>query len=124
MNIKTWAERAESLSDDTVVTSLHLAQFKQSEIDELRQENARLKSALLTNDTTIESANNAAGMLEAENARLRDALLKLYAAAPTTLDCRSFHHSKKEEHSAFSECKPARDYLKSLEAARAALGES
>ncbi len=74
MNIKTWAERAESLSDDTVVTSLHLAQFKQAEIDELRAENARLKSALLTNDITIESANNAAGMLEAENARLRDAL--------------------------------------------------
>lgn len=72
--IKTWAERAESLSDDTVVTSLHLAQFKQDEIDELRSENARLKSALLTNDTTIESANNAAGMLEAENARLRVAL--------------------------------------------------
>lgn len=75
--IKTWAERAESLSDDTVVTSLHLAQFKQDEIDELRSENARLKSALLTNDTTIESANNAAGMLEAENARLRDALRHL-----------------------------------------------
>ena len=72
--IKTWAERAESLSDDTVVTSLHLAQFKQAEIDELRAENERLKSALLTNDTTIESANNAAGMLEAENARLRCAL--------------------------------------------------
>ena len=71
--IKTWAERAESLSDDTVVTSLHLAQFKQAEIDELRAENERLKSALLTNDTTIESANNAAGMLEAENARLQGA---------------------------------------------------
>lgn len=63
--IKTWAERAESLSDDTVVTSLHLAQFRQAEIDELRSENARLQDALLTNDTTIESANNAAGMLEA-----------------------------------------------------------
>ena len=46
MNIKTWAERAESLSDDTVVTSLHLAQFKQAEIDELRAENARLRDAL------------------------------------------------------------------------------
>lgn len=46
MNIKTWAERAESLSDDTVVTSLHLAQFKQDEIDELRAENARLRDAL------------------------------------------------------------------------------
>ena len=45
--IKTWAERAESLSDDTVVTSLHLAQFKQAEIDELRNENARLRSALV-----------------------------------------------------------------------------
>ena len=46
MNIKTWAERAESLSDDTVVTSLHLAQFKQDEIDELRAENARMRDAL------------------------------------------------------------------------------
>mgnify|MGYP001004839138 CR=1 FL=1 len=46
MNIKTWAERAESLSDDTVVTSLHLAQFRQAEIDELRSENARLRAAL------------------------------------------------------------------------------
>ena len=45
--IKTWAERAESLSDDTVVTSLHLAQFKQDEIDGLRSENARLRSALM-----------------------------------------------------------------------------
>ena len=44
--IKTWAERAESLSDNTVVTSLHLAQFKQAEIDELRAENERLRAAL------------------------------------------------------------------------------
>ena len=44
--IKTWAERAESLSDDTVVTSLHLAQFRQAEIGELRAENARLRDAL------------------------------------------------------------------------------
>jgi hypothetical protein len=96
MNIKTWVERAESLSDDTVVTSLHLAQFKQDEIDELRK----------------------------ENARLRDALLKLYVAAPTTLECHHFHHSKSEQRHPLGECGPARDYLKSLNAARAALGES
>ena len=99
MNIKTWAERAESLSDDTVVTSLHLAQFKQAEIDELRAENARLKSALLTNDTTIESANNAAGMLEAENARLRGALADMVDAVTGV------------------------DQISAVNAARAALGE-
>lgn len=99
MNIKTWAERAESLSDDTVVTSLHLARFKQAEIDELRAENARLKSALLTNDTTIESANNAAGMLEAENARLRDALADMVDAVTGV------------------------DQISAVNAARAALGE-
>ena len=97
--IKTWAERAESLSDDTVVTSLHLAQFKQDEIDELRSENARLKSALLTNDTTIESANNAAGMLEAENARLRGALADMVDAVTGV------------------------DQISAVNAARAALGE-
>lgn len=108
MNIKTWAERAELLSDDTVVTSLHLAQFKQAEIDELRAENTRLKSALLTNDITIESANNAAGMLEAENARLRDAL--------TTARTALIEHGSAYLHHELR-------YQEALDAARAALGE-
>lgn len=70
MNIKTWAERAESLSDDTVVTSLHLAQFKQSEIDELRAEN----------ELQLDSLKVAA----AENARLRSALADIAYGQPHT----------------------------------------
>jgi len=112
MNIKTWAERAESLSDDTVVTSLHLAQFKQAEIDELRRENARLKSALLTNDTTIESANNAAGMLEAENARLRAALALCLSSLQYAWGC--IENSTEQEDAKIEI---------GLDAARAALGE-
>ena len=77
--IKTWQERLGQYSLRTrPVSEVECAM--QAEIAELRSENARLKSALLTNDTTIESANNAAGMLEAENARLRSALVGLIGA--------------------------------------------
>ena len=69
--VKTWQER--SGHEMLPVTMRKVHELMQAEIDELRSENARLKSALLTNDTTIESANNAAGMLEAENARLQGA---------------------------------------------------
>ena len=71
--IKPWQEAIEEISDDAIVNSWDIRNYMQAEIDELRAENERLKSALLTNDTTIESANNAAGMLEAENARLQGA---------------------------------------------------
>ena len=70
MNIKTWAERAESLSDDTVVTSLHLAQFKQSEIDELSAE-----LSLVNVDLEITKLGAAKTMQEfmRENRKLREA---------------------------------------------------
>ena len=87
MNIKTWVERAESLSDGTVVMSLHLAQFKQAEINELRTENAQLKTDLETrksnynrlkamvDDRSISGRTfSLCEELEKENARLRVAL--------------------------------------------------
>ena len=79
--IKPWKDRVEEAAHFREEDYINDVQyFMQAEIDELRTENARLKAALLTNDTTIESANNAAGMLEAENARLRSALVGLIGA--------------------------------------------
>ena len=75
--IKKWLERLPSrLPLTQLACTLVQTSCMQAEIDELRAENERLKSALLTNDTTIESANNAAGMLEAENARLKAVPMK------------------------------------------------
>ncbi len=106
--VKPWGDRAAEVPDGAIVTSLHISSFMQAEIDELRAENERLKSTLLTNDTTIESANNAAGMLEAENARLRDAL--------TTARTALIEHGSAYLHHELR-------YQEALDAARAALGE-
>ena len=112
MNIKTWAERAESLSDDTVVTSLHLAQFKQDEIDELRAENVRLKANIETRKSNYNRLKAMVGdgsisdrtfslceELEKENARLRGALADMVDAVTGV------------------------DQISAVNAARAALGE-
>lgn len=80
MNIKTWAERAESLSDDTVVTSLHLAQFRQAEIDELRKENEQLRRALIDANHKRKNTLGKAIKLRAENERLRAALKDMVEA--------------------------------------------
>ena len=52
--------------------------------------------------------------LNAEIAALRAALNELYVAAPTSLECQHFHHSKSEQHSYNAECKPAKAYLDAL----------
>ncbi len=82
----------------------------------------------LTSCTTWHEARKAMAAeiveLRAENARLREAMLDLYITAPTATECRHFHHSKSEQRHPIGECGPAQNYLKSLEAARAALGES
>ena len=98
--IKKWLERLPSrLPLTQQACTLVQTSCMQAEIDELRAENERLKAALLTNDTTIESANNAAGMLEAENARLRGALADMVDAVTGV------------------------DQISAVNAARAALGE-
>ena len=50
--------------------------------------------------------------------RLRGALHALYIAAPVTLECHHFHHSKAERHNVLERCKPKQDYLNALEMAR------
>ena len=98
--IKPWKDRVEEAAHFREEDYINDVQyFMQAEIEELRTENARLKAALLTNDTTIESANNAAGMLEAENARMRDALADMVDAVTGV------------------------DQISAVNAARAALGE-
>lgn len=52
---------------------------------------------------------------------LRRALNALYVAAPISLECHSFHHSKGEQHSHTQECKPKSAYLEALAASAAAL---
>lgn len=53
--------------------------------------------------------------------QLVGALNRLYVAAPTGLECNSFHHSKGEFHSHSEPCKPAAEYVEALAQARAAL---
>ena len=106
--IKTWAERAESLSDNTVVTSLHLAQFKQAEIDELRAENERLKAVPMKYKRMAFNAE-----LQAENARLRDALALCLSSLQYAWGC--IENSTEQEDAKIEI---------GLDAARAALGES
>lgn len=52
--------------------------------------------------------------------QLVGALNRLYVAAPTGLECNSFHHSKGEFHSHSEPCKPAAEYVEALAQARAA----
>ena len=53
--------------------------------------------------------------------QLVGALNRLYVAAPTGLECNSFHHSKGEFHSHSEPCKPAAEYVEALAQARSAL---
>lgn len=53
--------------------------------------------------------------------QLVGALNRLYVAAPTGLECNSFHHSKGEFHSHSEPCKPAAEYVEALAQARAAI---
>lgn len=53
--------------------------------------------------------------------QLVGALNRLYVAAPTGLECNSFHHSRGEFHSHSEPCKPAAEYVEALAQARAAL---
>lgn len=62
---------------------------------------------------------------QAEQIReLREALQALYVAAPISLECHSFHHSKGEQHSHTQECKPKSAYLEALAASAAALSNT
>lgn len=49
-----------------------------------------------------------------ENQKLREALQRLYIAAPTSLECKDFHHSKREQHCYDEKCGPAQKYLAAL----------
>jgi len=63
--------------------------------------------------------------LLAEVTKQRDALLvalnRLYVACPTSLECRHFHHSKREQHSFLEQCGPADEYLEALNQTRNAI---
>lgn len=50
-----------------------------------------------------------------------EALNRLYLAAPTSLECRTFHHSKSEQHRHDEECKPAMEYVQAVGAAASAI---
>lgn len=52
------------------------------------------------------------------NSLLFDALLRLYNAAPSTLNCNDFHHSKKDVHSHSENCNPLQAYNDALENAK------
>lgn len=45
----------------------------------------------------------------------------MYVAAPTAVECQHFHHRKNELHNALDECKPAKNYLSALAAAKSAI---
>lgn len=62
--------------------------------------------------------------LEAENAKLRDALNDLRITAPKSPECHHFHHDTNHQHGLDDECGPVQEYLNALKAARAALGET
>lgn len=53
-----------------------------------------------------------------------EALKALYVAAPTSSECRDFHHSKSERHSSGEECAPREAYFAALRAARAAINKA
>ena len=59
--------------------------------------------------------------MSADKAELLAALRALYLAAPTSVDCKDFHHSRSERHALVGECKPAADYLAALSGARIAI---
>ena len=55
--------------------------------------------------------------LERQRDELLAALNRLYVACPTTLECRHFHHSKREHHSYIEPCGPANEYIEALHGA-------
>lgn len=55
---------------------------------------------------------------------LYEALKALYVAAPTSIDCGSFHHGRTERHLLSEECGPAQAYLAALRTAGAALAKA
>ncbi len=52
---------------------------------------------------------------------LRDALIKLLAAAPRSLDCHNFHHDKSDQHHMLDQCMPHTRYVNALALADAAI---
>lgn len=132
--IKTWQERTHEDKWQSPTTD-----YMQAEIDDLRAENSRLNKDLeisilganktlldicnentklnldaQTHDILLGAAQDSAKRLQVENCRLRTTLNDLYVAAPTTLECQHFHHSKSEQYHSVGECGPAKDYVKAL----------
>lgn len=121
MNIQEHIEQAKEWSkghtfDETSmgwrVTSLALA-----------EEVERLQSKLEAAERSLGIQANWAGDLEKENlrleaqaAKLAEALQMLYNAAPECLGCQDFHHSKKDRHEGF-ECGPLDRYNAALKQA-------
>lgn len=66
---------------------------------------------------------NLAALLKELDAKT-EALNRLYVAAPITLECKHFHHSKREQHRSTDECGPAEEYQLALKQARAAITPS
>ena len=66
-------------------------------------------------------ATQARADLEAENARLREALKSLAEAAPTSLRCEDFHHPARDRHGIGGHCGPKARYVTALNSAIAAL---
>lgn len=103
-----------------------LLRTQHAELEALRKEVERLtearKQAQIDRSEALEQAARSgieARREVAEQMReLREALHALYIAAPVTLECHHFHHSKAEQHSALERCKPKQDYFDALEMAR------
>ena len=54
-------------------------------------------------------------------AQCKGALRDLYVSCPTSLECQSFHHSKREQHSYKDECGPRESYLDAIKKSAEAL---
>lgn len=113
-------------SDQECIEAAALLRTQHAELEDLRKEVERLtearKQAQIDRAEALEQAARSgikARRDVAEQMReLRDALHALYIAAPVTLECHHFHHSKAEQHSALERCKPKQDYFDALEMAR------
>jgi hypothetical protein len=85
--------------------------------DELR----RLEAENRTQAEDYKGLCQAYDQEKAKSRELLEALKRLYFAAPTSLECSAFHHSKKEQHGYGDECGPAKEYLAALSDSLAAI---
>ena len=96
-----------------------------TELETLRARVAALDSLTAFQQRTSEDILEQLAASQAENARLREALINFSKVAPQVVSCNDFHHVKKDRHEFDQPCPVTARYFAALEAVTQALaGES